>query len=236
MQLDLLEEARNCRKIFLDYDGTLVPLTSKPEDAKPDADLLNLLDELERKYSLYIITGRSAQDIQMFLDSRYEIIANHGAQIIHKGRGAEFVDGYEKFKQICDEYYVRMKYLENKYPGLMVINKGGGLQFHYFFMDMRLFGELFQEINKNLPEGMEIYSGKYVLEYRIKGINKGLAIKKLIDGNEKVLFAGDDVTDEEAFQLLREHITIKIGSGETIAKYRMKDYIEFRNFLRGMLK
>ncbi len=236
MQFDLLGEARKCSKIFLDYDGTLVPITSRPEEAKPDGELLDLLDKLDKKYSLYIITGRSAQDIQMFLDSRYEIIAMHGAQIIHKGKASEFINGYEKYKEICDRYYERMKHLEKKYPGLMVINKGGGLQFHYFFMDIKFFKELLEEINNNVPEGMEIYSGKYVIEYRIKGVNKGLAIKKLIEGDEKVLFAGDDATDEEAFQLLKEHLTIKIGDGDTVAKYRMRNYAEFRDFLREMLK
>ena len=68
MQLDLKMLKTTKLKLFLDYDGTLVPLTSRPEDAKPDEDLINLLNDLDRKFPMFLITGRSARDIQDFLD------------------------------------------------------------------------------------------------------------------------------------------------------------------------
>jgi len=233
MQLDLKMLKTTKLKLFLDYDGTLVPLTSRPEDAKPDEDLINLLNDLDRKFPMFLITGRSARDIQDFLDSKFEIIAMHGAQLIHKGEKPRFLPGLEKFVEICDQYYSKLKYLESKFPGLMVINKGGGIQFHYYYLKVDL-NELLPIIMENIPPGMELYSGKFVLEYRIKGINKGKAILQHLENGETALFAGDDTTDEEAFELLKDHITIKVGEGETKAKYRVKDYKEFRNLLWGI--
>ncbi len=234
MSLDLNALKKLKLKLFLDYDGTLVPLTSRPEDAKPDDALLILLSKLDGKFPMFIITGRSASDIQNFLDSRFEIIAMHGAQIIHKGGKPNFLPGLEKYEDICNRYYSKLKYLESEFPGLMVINKGGGIQFHYYYLK-RDINDLLPIVMENIPPGMELYSGKFVLEYRIKGINKGKAILQLLDEGETAFFAGDDTTDEEAFDLLKGHITIKVGDGETKAAYRVKDYKEFRDLLWRMV-
>src|SRR5688572_28453369 len=46
--------------LLLDYDGTLVDITADPRDARPDGELLALLDELARHRSiaLHLVSGR----------------------------------------------------------------------------------------------------------------------------------------------------------------------------------
>ncbi|KCY26679.1 trehalose-phosphatase family protein, partial [Acinetobacter baumannii 1288284] len=47
------------------------------------------------------------------------------------------------------------------------------------------------------------------------------------------IFIGDDLTDESGFVFINQQsgLTIKVGSGETQAKYRLKDIDNVANFL-----
>lgn len=54
-------------QVFLDYDGTLVPISSDPTSCFADRELLSILDGLGEEYDMYIVTGRSAEDMRRFL-------------------------------------------------------------------------------------------------------------------------------------------------------------------------
>ena len=56
--------------------------------------------------------------------------------------------------------------------------------------------------------------------------SKGEALTALRDelGAPVVLYAGDDVTDEHAFEALRDDdVTVKVGDGTTAARFRVDD-------------
>ena len=56
-----------------------------------------------------------------------------------------------------------------------------------------------------------------------------------------MIFAGDDLTDEDAFRILREHnseaVTIRIGEDETptAAEFRLPDPDAMRRFLEWLV-
>ncbi|MGC9044689.1 MAG: trehalose-6-phosphate synthase [Myxococcota bacterium] len=58
----ILTDYKNGRKrvIFLDYDGTLVPFVTNPDNITPDKELLDIITKLsvQKNTSLYIISGR----------------------------------------------------------------------------------------------------------------------------------------------------------------------------------
>ena len=65
-----------------------------------------------------------------------------------------------------------------------------------------------------------------VLELAVVETSKGTALDVLRKrtGADAVLFAGDDVTDEKAFAVLRPgDLGVKVGPGETAAEYRVDD-------------
>jgi len=82
-----------------------------------------------------------------------------------------------------------------------------------------------------------------VLEIRPPvGVNKGTAISRLVGDlggfthGASVLFAGDDITDEDAFRFLREHhptaVTICIGDRvDTAAEFTFRDTDQLRALL-----
>src|SRR3954465_15508212 len=72
--------------------------------------------------------------------------------------------------------------------------------------------------------GVHLSDGKRVLETSVISADKGQGIELLraFSGAGAVLFAGDDVTDENAFRVLRgQDVGIKVGPGATAARYRV---------------
>ena len=73
-------------------------------------------------------------------------------------------------------------------------------------------------------DGVRIIRGKDVVEMAVTQADKGTALLDLASsvGADVIVYAGDDVTDEHAFAELRgQDISIKVGPGETAARYRV---------------
>jgi trehalose 6-phosphate phosphatase len=68
--------------------------------------------------------------------------------------------------------------------------------------------------------------GKEVLELAVTDADKGTALLRLRDdlGAVATVYLGDDRTDEDAFRALGAgDVTVKVGEGETSARYRIAD-------------
>jgi trehalose 6-phosphate phosphatase len=73
-------------------------------------------------------------------------------------------------------------------------------------------------------EGLTVRHGKNVLEFAVRSTTKGEAIEHLrrYTRADRVLYAGDDVTDEDAFAaLLPGDVGVKSGAGPTVAAFRV---------------
>jgi trehalose 6-phosphate phosphatase len=73
--------------------------------------------------------------------------------------------------------------------------------------------------------GAHVTAGKAVLEFAVITTDKGEAVDILREqtGADAVVFLGDDVTDEKAFRRLRDgDIGVKVGAGDTAARYRVE--------------
>ncbi|MEM1307691.1 MAG: trehalose-phosphatase, partial [Pseudomonadota bacterium] len=78
---------------------------------------------------------------------------------------------------------------------------------------------------------------KAVAEVRISGHDKGGAISAFLNEapfeGRRPVFAGDDVTDEDGFAVVdrRGGISIKVGDGDSVARYRVPDVSALRDWL-----
>jgi GH15 family glucan-1,4-alpha-glucosidase len=73
---------------------------------------------------------------------------------------------------------------------------------------------------------LHVRQGKMVVELSVIKTDKGIALQTLRQrlGATAVLFLGDDVTDEDAFKTLTgPDVGIKVGEGDTAAKFRIPD-------------
>ncbi len=218
-------------QMFLDYDGTLVPIKMNPEECYPDKNLLLLLEKISKAHELYIVTGRSLADITEFLGRELNVIALHGALGRIDGKEVQFVQNIDKYKILFKtiEKNIRDKL---KIPGLRIYEKNGGLLLHLGLVEPAYRQIILSEYDYLCREyGLEPYYGINIVEFRIRGINKGRTILKLRKNGMNALIAGDEETDEDSFLLNSDALTIHIGKGKTNAKYTVNDYLEFRKIL-----
>jgi len=70
------------RGIFLDFDGTLSEIVSRPEQARPLPQALPLLAELADRYELVaVISGRPKEQIEALVDvARVEVFGQYGIE------------------------------------------------------------------------------------------------------------------------------------------------------------
>lgn len=208
---------------FLDYDGTLVGIKTNPEDAVASENLKELLQKLSSLYRVYIITGRSLEEMFSFLGRKLSYVALHGALTYVQGSISYNVDGFESFRLKCDSIYRNNLDLIEKYPGLRMYNKSGNVLFHLGLMKEEQRATLVGIVNSlAIESGLELYKGKAIVEIRIPGVNKGTAIRKLAGGRSSIII-GDDATDEDAFRLNPEAITIHVGKPPTGAKFTLPE-------------
>jgi len=76
-----------------------------------------------------------------------------------------------------------------------------------------------------------------VLEFAVRSTTKGEAIEHLrrYTAADAVFYAGDDVTDEDAFAALQPHdVGIKVGPGETAATFRVAGPAELSRALAAL--
>jgi len=229
--------------LFLDYDGTLCELKKKPSDAYPDKEIEEVLKLLESvdDIDVYLVSGRKKEDMQQWF-SRYNftLIAEHG--YYYKSAGAPDWNVFDSNadlswkKQIIDVF----KHFSGMTPGSSVEEKMSSVVWHYRQSDPEfgtwkaheLVGELYEMLS-NLP--VEIRHGKKIVEVNSTHINKGIAVEHFLQHNkyDAVLCAGDDETDESMFRLdHKEIVSIKIGDGETQAKFKVASPKIFRKYLK----
>ena len=228
--------------LFLDYDGTLAELKKKPSDALPDEEINRLFSKLEnaKPVDVYIISGRTKEDMEQWF-SRYDfsLIAEHGYYYKHYN-ASEWIEFDPQAElswknQIIDifQLYTGMT------PGSFVEEKTSSVVWHYRNSDPefgrwkahQLVAELYDMLT-NLP--VEIHHGKKIVEVSSIQINKGSVLEHfmLLNRYDAILCAGDDETDESMFRLNAEGIvSIKIGTGDTAARFRVSSPRAFREFL-----
>jgi trehalose 6-phosphate synthase/phosphatase len=228
--IENFKKAKN-KLILLDYDGTLVDYAKTPEDAKPSAKLLTSLLKLNRPTStkLVIITGRAYQDIDGFLGQLpVDIVAEHGAMIREDGKWKQLSPDNGKWQQV---FFPILQSFTHACPGSFIEHKKFSLAYHYRNADtecgINRSRALIAELIKKAPDyQLKITDGKKVVEIKNKDIDKGKGTLYLLEKGDfdYILSIGDDKTDEDMFDVLANNknaFTIKVGKGDTSAKYRL---------------
>jgi trehalose-phosphatase len=83
-------------------------------------------------------------------------------------------------------------------------------------------------------EPVRIRHGRKIVEITPEQVSKGDAVRRLLSEKQYnvTLCAGDDQTDESMFEIeTTGFVSIKVGSGPSRARFRLRDPAAFRQFL-----
>ncbi len=194
---------------FTDVDGTISPLAATPQAAviSPRAKLL--LRSLAALTHVIIISGRTLVDVRRMVGLRgVTYVGSHGLAMWIDGR--EELDGSVRpYVRLAQQAMQELAPLR-RIGGVLFEEKGTGIAIHY---RMARDGE---EARASILRGIaaagsaahfDLLEGVRVVELRPRlGINKGTSVRSLVNRFrlEGLIYTGDDLTDIEAFEAVRD--------------------------------
>ncbi|AXG74575.1 bifunctional alpha,alpha-trehalose-phosphate synthase (UDP-forming)/trehalose-phosphatase [Flavobacterium arcticum] len=235
-------EAANTRLLLLDFDGTLVNLQSRPELAIPSEEVLSVLENLsaDPKNEVWIVSGRNRQFLEQYMGHLpIGMVAEHGGYIKNP-EWQPVIKGEPEWKDQVIE--IMQDYVDTNAESFIEI-KEFGIAYHYRNVDEKQGFNTSRELLMLLKNHMyntptQIIDGNKVIEVKHFMAHKGMTCKNYVLTGEHdfVLAIGDDKTDEDLFEMLtgEKEFSIKVGEGNTAAKYRLKTVEEVLEFLKGL--
>jgi trehalose 6-phosphate phosphatase len=230
--------------LFLDFDGTLTPIVSRPELALCPPEIKRLLEELRDlpKVYLAIISGRSLEDLRKKVGiSGIFYVGTHGLESENfQGRHKRFLSStrIRELKRIAKNLQNSLKEI----PGILFEEKGPILSVHYRNVPQKSIATISQKVEKELQQRRDrwkIASGKMVLEIQPNvDFHKGKAVREILKIFPSAallpIYLGDDQTDEDAFRVLKgQGISVFIGRGTfpSAADFFLENPDEVQEFL-----
>lgn len=196
--------------VALDFDGTLAPIVARPENASAHPDAGDVLAALARSgYRIAIVTGRPVADVLRlgagFADVPGLCIYGHyGMERLRDGAFSA-PDQHSGVRPA----HIALETLAATEAGAHVEDKGHAVALHTRTATdpagaLRRLTAAAEAIAAE--HGLEAVPGRFVLELRPPGIDKGGVLRELVTGSGagSVVFAGDDLGDLPAVRALRE--------------------------------
>ena len=232
--------------VFLDYDGTLTPIVSEPENAWLSTSMRQVLKQLTAKVPLAILSGRDLHDVQHRVDLDAIVYAgSHGFDIggphgLRREMAIEFLPDLDVAEK-------ELRQALDAIRGARVERKRFSVAAHYRNVNDSECLNVKQAVSEVATQHRELrrIDGKKVCELLpTADWDKGKAVLWLLETlgleseNVRPIYIGDDTTDEDAFgAIARRGIGILVSEQSqqpTAAKYSLKNPAEVERFLREL--
>ena len=230
------------RLFLLDYDGVLVPFHNDPAKAKPSKQLLVMLEKLssDPHNKVVVLSGRTKRQLETWLGHLpIDFAAEHGAFVRKDGTWKTAFEHNTSWKQYLEPI---LSTYANRTEGAFVEEKEQALVWHYrsspAYQAQKNLTILRRVIKPELKKfSLRAYTGKKILEIKPPALQKGAAIKHWLSKRyDFVLVVGDDYTDEDMFKVAPEaSVTVKVGTGRTLARYRAGSCSEVIKLLQKLM-
>lgn len=224
--------------VLLDIDGTLCDIVSDPRGAAVPEATQRTLARLAAapSVSVALVTGRAVREArQMVRVPDVPIIGNHGLEWLDAAGDAHPIEGWDAVAPHVRRAHEALVAHVSRIPGAVLEDKTYSLTVHYRNVDAALAGALRDEVRVVAAEqGLRTADGKCIVNVLPPiDVDKGHAALRLARASgtsapdASILFAGDDVTDENAFlSLAREMphaVTVRVAAsdGPTAARFRV---------------
>jgi trehalose 6-phosphate phosphatase len=231
-----LNSAQGCA-LFLDLDGTLVPLRPRPADVQLSRQTKKILALLQSHNNLHLsfVSGRQLKVLRNIIGmDQVHYVGLHGAE--REGESARMSG--ESVRALSRAKRFARKQLDG-FPGIWIEDKGLSFALHYWKArpaTIRAADLALREILAPALGFLHVLNGNKVWEVMPKEIpGKGVAVRAFMDTlpeNTLGIYVGDDVTDETAFAALSDQITVKVGRTRgTLAHFYVRNPAEVHRFL-----
>ncbi|AXA95637.1 trehalose-phosphatase [Microbacterium sp. PM5] len=220
--------------VALDFDGTLAPLIDEPMAARMSAPARAAVDALARvrATTVALVSGRTLRDLRIIAehddDSPLLLAGSHGAEQWPPSGSDDASTVDVALLALRDRLRARAEAIAAGVPGAWIEPKEFGFALH-----TRLATDSAgtRSAHDGIARLMEAEAptwrrrdGHDILEYAFRTEGKDGAVARLRAQTEAtaVLFAGDDVTDEDALRSLEPgDVGVRVGPGETAARVRV---------------
>ncbi|WP_112262673.1 trehalose-phosphatase [Lentzea terrae] len=224
-----------------DYDGTLAPIVSDPEQARPLPESVNALRSLASLHETTsaVISGRALRDLATLsrLPGEVHLVGSHGSEF-----DVGFVHALDATaKALLRRIEAELEEIVDSHEGVHLEVKPASVAVHVRRADAAV-GETVLAAVRSGPctwEGVQVTEGKAVIELAVVETNKGQALDILRHqvGATAAIFLGDDVTDEKAFaRLSGPDVGIRVGAGESLAEHYVNDPADVATVLAFLLE
>ena len=209
--------------VAVDFDGTLSPIVERPESARPAEGAVDALAALAVSVGrLAVVTGRGAEDVVRLggLDRvpGLRVLGHYGLE--------EWVDGVLTSpapSPAVDEVRRRLPDLLADAPdGVHVEDKQHSVVVHTRpaadpAAALAALAPRLQALAEEV--GLETVPGRFVVELRPSGVDKGAALQRLVASYDarSVVYVGDDLGDLAAFDMVESLRTDGAVPGLTVA-------------------
>lgn len=206
-----LRERPGAAVLALDFDGTLAPIVSDPERAHIHPDAVAVLGRLgTRLGAIAIVTGRPVEAVLRlggFTDAPglegLRILGQYGVERWRADTGRieapppppAIATARERLSALLDDLGLGQAHLEDK-------GRAIGVHVRRMPDPDAAFDQLLEPLRRfAAAEGLLLEPGRRVLELRGAGVDKGTAVRSLVEevDAEVVAYAGDDLGDLPAY-------------------------------------
>jgi trehalose-phosphatase len=223
--------------VALDFDGTLAPLVDDPEKSHMLGQARSALERLTEVEGVKIalVSGRAIESLARVADPMPEwfLVGSHGVETVAPGLLRNYAPSWEVPRDLENGF----RSIGRLHPGTRIELKPFGIALH----TRGLTEEAAQNAERDAVQwclgwdpAMLLRKGHGILECAVRDAKKGDGVRHIValSGSSRVLFAGDDQTDEDVFSVMGDaDVSIKVGPGSTKASFRVKNPTEFAQVL-----
>ena len=184
--------------VAFDFDGTLAPITERPDAAAMRAGTRRKLAQVAKRYPVAVISGRAQHDAAAKLGEArlFSVSGNHGLE-----PGGDLA----RYRKLVARWRALLEQRLGALPGVEIEDKTFSLALHYrrSRAKRRALVAIRAAIARLGGEARAI-GGKQVVNLVPSGApHKGEALRRLRReaGCDTALYVGDDLTDEDVFTL-----------------------------------
>lgn len=234
--------------VALDFDGTVSPLVDEPMTARMThaarEAVTALLDAPHT--SVAFVSGRTLADLRVISehtdDSPILLAGSHGAEYWIPGLPSDGTVDDDDLA-LRDRLRAEAERLANDVPGAWIEPKTFGFGVHLRTVaDADAADGLRSAVDELMTDAAPHWrrrQGHDIVEYAFTDAGKDAAVAHLreVVGATAVVFAGDDVTDEDALRTLEpQDLGVRVGTGETAASVRVRDIEELAGLLSTLAR